>query len=272
MYVMITLDWLPWGKYGEILGRDCCTRFALMNANFLPAAGLEANRAFFVDFVRELQGRRAAIENILSYELRNEMFYERDQPPLSFRTGAVTTANGRTYDMSVPAQKELMLEENLVYWIDHVRSAVLEVDPTALVSVGFFHPQAPHPARIGDPRWAVTRPAIWESTADFIDLHPYPGFELNLQQHVDNYGMDGMQRKPIIMGEFGGQVSRFSSIVDAAQAFVGWQVESCRYGFDGWLFWTWDLAEQPDFFHAQMQDGAINGALAPILRPDPCRP
>jgi hypothetical protein len=118
----------------------------------------------------------------------------------------------------------------------------------------------------------VSAPAIWQSQIDFVDLHAYPGFELNLKQHVENFGVNGMEEKPIIMGEFGGEISRFSSIQDAAKRLVKWQVESCSYGFDGWIFWTWDLTEQPDFFNALMKDGAINGVLAPVIRPDPCVP
>lgn len=272
IYVMFTQDWIPGGKYGEILNTDCCSTFALMNANYLPPAGLKANRVFFQDFAKELIERKAPTEYILSYQLRNEMFYDMDQPPLSFTSGTVTTANGKTYDMSSAADKRTMVEENNVYWIDAVRAAILEVDPTALVSVGFFVPQEPNPARVGDMRFSVGIPVIWQSQIDFIDLHAYPGFELNLKQYVENFGMAGLQEKPIVMGEFGGEISRFPSIFKAAETFVDWQVESCKYGFDGWIFWTWDLNEQPDFFNALMQDGAINGVLAPVARPDPCVP
>lgn len=272
IYVMFTMDWLPGGKYGEILNADCCSTFALMNANFLPPAGLKANRVFFQDLAKTLIEMNAQTEYIFSYQLRNEMFYDTDQPPLSFDTGKVTTANGKTYDMSSAEDKQKMIEENNVYWLDSVRAAILEVDPTALVSVGFFVPQEPHPARMGDPRFVVSAPAIWQSQIDFIDLHAYPGFELDLKQHVENFGINDMREKPIVMGEFGGEVSRFPSIFKAAEMFVNWQVESCKYGFDGWIFWTWDLDEQPDFFNALMRDGAINGVLAPVIRPDPCVP
>lgn len=272
IYAIFTLDWIPGGKYGEILSRDCCSEFALMNANFLPPAGLRANQAFFQDFIKDLYALNAPIEMILSYQLRNEMFYDSDQPPLSLPSGVVTTANGKSYDMSKAGDKERMLEENLVYWIDALRTSILQVDTTALVSVGFFHPQEPHRSRIGDPRLVVSAPAIWQSKADFIDLHAYPGFDLNLQQYVENFGVNGMEIKPIIMGEFGGEVKRFPSIQAAARKFIDWQVESCKYGFDGWIFWTWDLDEQPDFFNALMNGGAINGVLAPIIRPDPCSP
>ena len=272
MYVIFTTDWIPGGKYGGILNQDCCSTFALMNANFLPPAGLKANQVFFQDFAREFIKRRAPIEYILSYELRNEMFYDGDQPPLSFTSGEVTTANGKTYDMAKAADRESMLEENNVFWLDSVRSAILEVDPTALVSVGFFHPQLPNRSRIGDPRIAITEPAIWNSALDFIDLHAYPGFELTLPQYLENFGLREMKEKPVIMGEFGGEVKRFDSLETAAYRFVDWQVKSCDYGFDGWIFWTWDMSEQSDFFNARMGDGQIEKALAPVNRPDPCSP
>jgi hypothetical protein len=271
IYVMFTLDWIPGGKYGAILNEDCCTTFTSMNANYLPPAGLRANKVFFQDFAATLIRMGAPTEYIFSYQLRNEMFYDADQPPLSFSSGTVKTANGKTYDMANKEDKQKMIEENNIYWLDSIRSAILAVDPTVLVSVGLFVPHDPNPARIGDPRLVVSGPVIWQSTLDFIDLHAYPGFELNLRQHVENFGINEMQEKPIVMGEFGGEISRFGSITDAAYAFRDWQVESCQYGFDGWIFWTWDTDEQPDFFNALMLDGAINGILAPVIRPDPCQ-
>ena len=172
----------------------------------------------------------------------------------------------------------------MVYWIDQVRAAILEADPTALVGVGFFHPQTPNPTRLGDPRFIETRPAIWESSADFIDLHAYPGVELNLQQLVENYKIEGMETRPIILGEFGAFKFAYPSVDDAARALVELQVESCGYGFDGWLLWTWDTDEQPELYNglspsprtplppgsSPTAEGAINAALSPVNRPDPC--
>ena len=270
IYVMFTEDWLPAGKYDSIIGRDCCTNFNLMNLNYLSPAGLAANIEFFKDFVQSLFDLRAPTDAIFSYELRNEMFYETNQPPLSLTQGKITAANGEVYDMTSSQDKEKMVNENLVYWIDTVRAAILEKDPTALVSVGFFQPQTPNPSRVGDARLAVTEPAIWKSQADFIDLHAYPGYELSLPQYVENFGVKDMQQKPILMGEFGAEVSRFVSTDLATQRLISWQVESCRYGFDGWLFWTWDATEQPDFFNALLDHGRIEKALAPLTRPDAC--
>ena len=52
---------------------------------------------------------------------------------------------------------------------------------------------------------------------------------------------------------------------------MNWQVDSCQYGFDGWLLWTWDIYENNEFYSANSDQGQISEALAPINRPDPCQ-
>jgi len=270
--VIFTLDRIPDGKYGEILLEDCCTIFALMNSNFLPPAGLKANQAFFKDFITDLLSLNAPTGVIFSYELRNELFFDSDQAPFTMTTGVVRTANGKMYDMADPSSKDLMMKENLVYWINEVRTAIREVDPTALVSVGFAVPQGPNPTRPGDPRTSISEPAIWSSDADFVDLHAFVSPELSLQQYAENFGINDMKTKPIIMGEYGAEVMLFDTAQAAGIRIRDWQTESCAYGFDGWLFWTWDTDEQPELFNAMMDVGIINKTLAPENVPAPCLP
>jgi hypothetical protein len=172
--------------------------------------------------------------------------------------------------MSIPEDKTEMMDDATLAMIDGVRSAIREVDPTALVSMGYFAPQEPNPLRVGDTRISRTRAAIWESSADYIDLHAYPGGDAALAQIVDNYGMQGMQTKPIIMGEFGAFDNLFPSVDSAASALVAWQVESCQYGFDGWLLWTWDDNTQGEILPATAGEGQIGRSLAPATRPDAC--
>jgi hypothetical protein len=159
-----------------------------------------------------------------------------------------------------------------VYYIDEVRAGILEADPTALVGVGFFAPQGPNPHRIGDTRVIRTYPAIWASDADYIDLHayPYPG-DLSLAQFAENYEINGMQTKPLMLGEFGAFTGAYPSAQAAAVGLQAWQIESCKFGFDAWLIWTWDNEFNGEMYSALSEGGAINGALAPVLRPDPCR-
>jgi hypothetical protein len=214
--------------------------------------------------------RGAPLDALLAYELRNELYFTDRYPPFSLRGGSVPMANGTAYDMSSPDDRRRALEDNLVHWIDRMRAAIVAVDPTALVTVGFFQPQGPNVSRVGDDRLIETREAILRSTADFIDLHGYPGGELNLRQIVENYGLPPVTAKPILLGEFGAEHGPFPTADDAVRALVGWQVESCTHGFDGWLVWTWDTLEQPEFWNALDADGAIERALAPTTRPDPC--
>lgn len=74
-----------------------------------------------------------------------------------------------------------------------------------------------------------------------------------------------------------GQSAYFDNVADfvtkAAGGMRDAQIETCKLGLDGWLFWTWDTDEddvQLLFFRATESDGVITGRLAPVARPDPC--
>ena len=271
LFVIFTLDWVPGGKYSQVLNQDCCENFNMYNASTLPPAGLEANILFFQDFVTYLIEHNAPLDAIFSFQLRNELYYEMNFPPLSLDAGILEGANGKSYDMSIPEDKIRMADENMVFWINTLYDAIKEIDPTALVSAGFFWPQEPNPARIGDPRYINTAPAIWETSLDFIDLHAYPASELTLEQYTENFGINGNKEKPIIMGEFGVSTASIPSVDSAAKILMDWQAASCDFGFDGWLLWAWDIHEFDDFYNAKSGDGQIGKVLAPTNRPDPCQ-
>jgi hypothetical protein len=273
MYAIFVTDWLPDSDpYNQIVARECCERFDSSNAVHLSASGVQASRRFYRDFVAALIERGAPLEAVFSFNVSNELAFDSNEPPLSWTSGTVGLGNGQTYDMAVPADKQRIIEDGLVYYIDEVRAGILEVDPTALVGVGFFAPQEPNPHRIGDTRVIHTYPAIWASDADYVDLHayPYPG-DLSLAQFAENYGINGMQTRPLMLGEFGAFTSGFPNSQAAALALQAWQIESCKFGFDGWLLWTWDNEFNGEMYSALSDGGAINGALAPVLRPDPCQ-
>jgi hypothetical protein len=94
-----------------------------------------------------------------------------------------------------------------------------------------------------------------------------------MKAQMKDFGMIGMKAKPIIMGEFGAEQTLGSS-TNAAAHLVQWQIESCQFGFDGWLLWTWDLTQSEDpnnkYFTAVDGSGEIGYALAPFGRSDPC--
>ena len=267
VFVLLTLDWLPENAAWAFDGAPLIDN---VNAMYLAPEGVTANERFFAELARALVRRQAPLDALLAYELRNELYFTDAYPPFSLTEGLVTTANGRSYDLASDEDRRSLLEENLVAWVDRMRSAILAVDPTALVTIGFFQPQGPNPSRQGDDRLIETRDVIRASTVDFVDLHGYPGGELNLAQLVENYDLPTLTAKPILLGEFGAEHGPYPTVDDAVRALVEWQVESCVYGFDGWLSWTWDSAEQPEFWNAMDAGASIADALSPGVRPDPC--
>jgi hypothetical protein len=267
--VLFTTDWLPEGN-SNAYAFETDPLIDNVNSLYLSKGGVAANERFFADFARGLIERGARLDALLAYELRNELYFSDKYGPFALKKGKVTTANGKSYDMASAKDKNRIIEENLVFWIDRMRAAIVAVDPTALVTIGFFQPKGPNTSRVGDDRLIETRAAILRSTADFIDLHGYPGGDLNLRQIVENFKLPKATAKPILLGEFGAEHRAYATIDDAVRTLVQWQVESCSYGFDGWLVWTWDALEQPEFWNALDKNGAIEHAFAPAVRPNPC--
>jgi hypothetical protein len=86
--------------------------------------------------------------------------------------------------------------------------------------------------------------------------------------------------KPYVVGEFGAIKAKYADITRAAYDMRDKQVQSCSVGqgAKGWLFRTYDsdlvdpeLANQGQFYSLADGRGAVNGQLAPVVRPDPCK-
>jgi hypothetical protein len=271
VFVLLTNDWLPPNTtYVSDLADVRREWFDDVNVLFLSPQGIVAQRHLWTDLVKALLRQNAPTDAIFAYELWNEANVLSDKAPFSLTAGRVTAANGLTYDMASASDRKRIIDDGFVFLIDQVRASIREVDPTALVTMGFFHDKEPNPARRGDNRLVRTRAVIERSTADFVDIHPYADDELTFPQFMQNYGIDGPGTKPIVMGEFGGSKRAYRSATQAGEALVSWQQQSCAYGIDGWLLWTWDTTEQPDLWNGLDAGGAIEAALSPGRRPDAC--
>jgi hypothetical protein len=271
VFVLLTNDWLPPNTtYVSVLAGVRREWFDDVNGLFLSPQGIVAQRHLWTDLVTALLRQNAPMDAIFAFELWNEANVLADKAPFSLTAGRVTAANGLTYDMASASDRRRIIDDGFVFLIDQVRASIREVAPTALVTMGFFHDTEPNPARRGDNRLVRTRAVIERSSADFVDIHPYADDELTFPQFMQNYGIDGPVAKPIVIGEFGGAKRNLFSASQAAEALVSWQQQSCAYGIDGWLLWTWDTDEQPDLWNALSGGGVIEQALAPRSRPDPC--
>jgi hypothetical protein len=275
VYVLLATEALPYGSLYEAeanAGRG--PNFAAENALYLTTAGADAYRHFWTVLIQDLNFLGAPLDDVWGYEIAAEQFFRSDAAPLNHGSGLVTTGNGTTYDLSVAGQKQVMMDENLAWWAGRVRSAILSVDSTALVSIGFLWPQSPNPARGGDTRVVRARPTIDSSSLDFFDVHLDPGVELTFQQYMENYELLAPAVKPVVIGEFGAFKYAYPTPQDAERILRSVESDSCAYGIDGWLHWSWDttefgLGEQP-FWEGTAAGGLIDQALSPQLRPDPC--
>jgi F5/8 type C domain len=268
VFVMPTSNDLPdTADYGNSV--PCCSPFAgYRNSDYLAPAGQAAVERYWRDIVGGLIAHGAATDDILGYELINEQFTFLDAPPLSLRSGSVDTADGQTWDMSNEQTRRQMVESNVVALADRVRTAIRQLDPTALVTMGFFAPNEPVEWRPGDNRLVLTRSVLERSTLDFADLHAYPGGSLDIAAHLAQFGVRDAVQMPLIMGEMGAFRSTYTSAADGAEGLVSWQVDSCTQ-FQGWLLWL-EAGSDVEVWGGSEDDGVIDTALSPRERPDPC--
>ena len=269
--VLLTSEWLPpSSEYEATAGQARADWFAEINTLMLAPEGVDATRKLWTDIVKALRDQDAPTDTILAYEIWNEAYLNADHLPFMKSSGSVTTANGESYDMAVTADRRKIIDDGLVHLVDAVRAAIRAADPTALVTLGVFHDTEPNASRPGDPRLVRSRALIEDSTADFVDIHPYPGIGLTFAQLMQNYGIDGPTAKPVVIGEFGGFKSAYASASAALTGLLDFQRQSCSYGIDGWLLWTWDTTEQPELWTALDSSSVIGTGLSPDARPDPC--
>jgi hypothetical protein len=268
--ILFTSNDLPdQGGYSEEANFGSGGNFAgYRNSYYLRPEAITATRRYWSDLLTGLVDRQAAFDAVLGWQLLNEQWMFRDQPPLSLTSGVVKTTTG-AYDMSAPEQKEQMVSDGIVYYIDQMRQEILVHDPTALVTMGFFVPE------LVAPDWYVETASLLErSSLDFFDFHAYPG-PLTLQAHAEAFGMTGYTGRPILLGEFGAFRHLYADLDDAARVTVNWMAESCELGFDGWLYWTyypananvgdrtWGMTDENEY---------LLDLLAPVNQPDPCVP
>ncbi len=237
---------------------------------FFTPTGVETYVDYWTKIVQGLVDRGAATDDILGYELRQEYHVYANQPPMSLASGTVTAANGQTYDMSNPADKDRLYDESTAYWEDTLRTAIRAIDPTALVTVGFFTPNAPHPVLGDDPRVARTAYFLRHSSADFIDIHHYPGNGVKDADIWENFGLAGAEQMPVLLGEYGAIKEWFPTEADGAAAMMGMEVGACREGIDGYLVWAWRGDDLRDMYWASEGERYVSQVVAPVNRPDPC--
>ncbi|HKG39120.1 MAG TPA: hypothetical protein VKB25_09050 [Conexibacter sp.] len=297
--VVVTLDGFPENAhyYTEVTKRPVSPDIGGPNLMVLDAMHVEAREAYVGDFVRGLRDRLGAdrLSAVFAYQIDNEAYVVADAKPFAGGPAQVTTANGRTYDMTsfgAGGDRQRAVDDGFAYVANRLAAAIRSVDPAALVTMGVYTHAA---VGQGGPNGIVqatpdnrrpARPALLarDSTLSFLDVHLYPTEQPNgvnqpytVDGDLSSSEWAGIAGKPVVIGELGAVKSFWGDDLNAAAyGMRDLQVTTCKLGAAGWLYWTFDtheqLASQSSFFMLDDGGGAINGQLAPIARPDACNP
>jgi len=262
------------GGYQTLANQGSSQSFAEgRNAGYLTPEGIQAAVKYWTDLLTGLIARGAPLDIVLGWELQAEQYFQSDQAPFSLEGGKVKPANGKIYDMSNAAQKQAMAVDGLRHYINQLRESILTYDPTALVTMGFFAPDSPNPWREQDARFVDTATLLEDSSLDFFDLHASPGMGLSMAEAAQNFGLDGHNTKPILMGEVGANTWIYPVISAAAIVIQDWIADSCSDGFSGWLYQAYypSPAGLWDATWGSVDEGnTILNALSPLRQPDAC--
>jgi hypothetical protein len=245
------------------------------NADWLHPAGVEMKRRAWTDLMSGLAERDALFEAVLGWQLTNEYWLWKNNPPLSLDEGLVTISNGETYDMADPERKRQMVIDGTLYFMETIVPVIKEYDPDALTTMGFFAPQFPNQTGIGGDWYVDTAPLMDKAPIDFWDFHAYADMDIDIFKQAENFGMVGYEEKPVLLGETGMGHAFVPSAQSAATITAGWLADACEAGFDGWLYWGYypwpeDMGGKP--WVPLEDDGFLFDALAPNNWQDPCTP
>jgi hypothetical protein len=304
IYVLPVLDLFPQNAhyYRTIIGTIDTTAANVSGSNlaFLHLKHYEAKKVYLRTFLTELRERVGApmMSTLLAVSLTNEATLFTTLAPFHRMQGTFRGPDGITYDMSVPSRRQQAADSHIVIFASQMVDAVRSVEPELMVTMGVSNNLAMGRTGLDGLRthcesgcnsadsqyWYPARAAALArySRLSFLDVHIYPrstvprtGASWTLDAAMASIEWSQM-RGVVVLGEFGVFRSAYGGdVTKAAYAARDHQVATCEKGFNGSLFWTWDTTEtakQQELFAANHTNGAINGVLAPIVRPDPCRP
>jgi hypothetical protein len=275
MVIIFASQGLPeLGGYAAMADVDSGSTIASgRNAQFLTASGIRAAQQYWSDLLLGLASRQAPLEAVMAWELLDEQYFLADQPPFSLQSGRVSTANGKTYTMPSVSQKDALALDGLRYYIEQVHQAILSVDPTALITMGFSTPDAPNEWQEDNNRITETTASLEDSALDFFDLHANPGSGLNMAELAQNFDLSAHTNKPVILGQTGASTWVYLQAASGAIAVQDWIAASCVYGFRGWLYSSYypSPAGLPEATWGFVDDqNTILNALSPANQPDAC--
>ena len=227
--VIITTDLAPIAYYNKEIQSEADITW--LNTQYINQEEIAIEAFYWRTLINELRSYSVPLHAILSYEIRNEFFFNPNLPPFKNNDEIITHPNGVVYDLSNEIERNALINASFLYWSSTIRNAIVEEEPNALVSVGFF---APEP--LGKPSTV----AMMESELDFIDLHMYPT-TASMTEYAQYFNLATQSNKPLIMGEFGYVEKSHLTINEIANNLFSWkETAMLDHKMAGWLLWSWD--------------------------------
>ena len=103
----------------------CCSPFGgYRNSLYFSPKGQHVGIDYLTDLVAALREHHAPLQAVMAWEIQQEQFVLGDVKPLSLAGGTVTTADGRSYDMSDESAKRAMTNSNVRLFVRRARTAM----------------------------------------------------------------------------------------------------------------------------------------------------
>lgn len=281
IYVVLAFEIWPYNSYYTSMAMSGDPDIeGANNRTILSSGTIAAKEIYLEQFVKYIHKVNPDLfSTILAYDIQNELYCRNDQKPFSLTQGLIKTANGKVYDMSDTASRQACQDENTVNWSGRCITAIKKYDPQAMTTTSLF-PFWPLkkivnsgllPLHTEDKRWPVSMPFIIEKTDfDFIDIHPYLGWQGSMEQILNSSQWDiaDKTKKPVVAFEFGAHRFEYRIDVDnveaAAQKLFDWRRQMFELGFVGASLFTWHTESHTRW--TMLEDG---GVVNSYMRPCP---
>ncbi len=280
MYIMITGHWMPENYYqvafsGKFPAPHSQT--ADLNQILMSQGYIEAYARYESDLVRYIKDNAPELSStIFSIDLWNELDFLSNELPFTLRKGTVKLDSGKNYDMSNPISRQKMADDTTFRWINTVIRAIKSVDAQVLVTSSVFSPKEVRrqgydgvyleDSMNGDWRQPFRLSVIEKTDVDYLQIHPYPHeADYDLKVDLESLEFSKLKRtKPILIGEFGAYKKDFDTPEKALVPIERLIAQACRYGIDGWVYWTWDTHEQTWLWNMSEKNGFLAKNLSPL--------
>lgn len=243
--------------------------------------GKEIYTKAFIQFLQDYDkaNNTKLINTVLALSNTNESAYDALHWPFN-QPGAVTLANGKTYDMTKNEDRQAAADEGKIYFYDRFVKAVKEMDQQLLTCEGMFtlmavgnytddNPDAAYGLRpLGSSSaFPTTLDVLARTSLDFFDVHIYHTTDMEIKAAIganmrslkyNDEVVAAQAKKPIIMAEFGAFRNKCKNDFETGKEIIVQQrdyVMGPAYHFQGFITWQINEFKQTELF-AMLEDDA----------------